>query len=366
MYEDNFESKYIKMLDSLAENNKLTEEQLSHFCKRGIQVVSPEQDFGLQSLGKILPEIVIGASKNYISKMKVPYQSTSYVAANVKADDDGKGPYIYKLPAKHAGGITLLSGGKRKAGDNTFASTHRILIGYKAIMVSAVNLMVNKNKIWNWQFFGNHFKDSDPSLYEDLIKLEKKWNNKNDNNNKETSSSRYHHLHYIVIARSDATFKRLDVVEEYRRNNIAVLDTNNEINVIFLTNQSGYDYASKVMHESDMISYIVTGKEFDIHKALLNLRKQYNIDIMLNDGGRQMSNSLRDDSLLAEERVTLEPYPGKNIIPQEIDPTSILGEVGLGLDESELQGAIRIHSTSIGDERANVYLYPLLDETKIF
>jgi hypothetical protein len=27
---------------------------------------------------------------------------------------------------------------------------------------------------------------------------------------------------------------------------------------------------------------------------------------------------------------------------------------------------IRIHSTSIGDERANVYLYPLLDETKIF
>jgi hypothetical protein len=39
--------------------------------------------------------------------------------------------------------------------------------------------------------------------------------------------------------------------------------------------------------------------------------------------------------------------------------------VGLGLDESEVQGAIRIHSTSIGDERANVYLYPLLDETKM-
>jgi hypothetical protein len=356
MYEDNFESKYIKMLNSLAENNKITEEQLSHFCKRGIQVISPNQDFGLQSLGKILPEIVIGASKNYISKMKVPYQSTSYVAANVKADGGGKGPYIYKLPSKHAGGITLLSGGKRKVGDNTFASTHRILIGYKAIMVSAVNLMVNKNKIWNWQFFGNHFKHSDPSLYEDLIRLEKQWNNG-------TSSSQ--HLHYIVIARSDATFKRLDIVEEYSRNNIAVLNPNYEINVIFLTNQSGYDYASKIMHESDMINYIVTGKEFDIQKALLNLRKQYNIDIMLNDGGRQMSNSLRDDSLLAEERVTLEPYPGKNIIPHEIDPTSILGEVGLGLDESEVQGAIRIHSTSIGDERANVYLYPLLDETKI-
>ena len=207
---------------------------------------------------------MIGASKAYISKMKVPYQSTSYVAANVK-DDDGKGPYIYKLPSKHAGGITLLSGGKRKVGDNTFASTHRILIGYKAIIVSAVNLMVNKNKIWNWQFFGNYIKDSDPALYEDLIKLEKQWNIKNNNKN---TSSRNHHLHYIVIARSDATFKRFDIVEEYRRNNIAVLNPDNEINVIFLTNQSGYDYASKVMHESDMINYIVTGKEFDIQKAL--------------------------------------------------------------------------------------------------
>jgi hypothetical protein len=84
------------------------------------------------------------------------------------------------------------------------------------------------------------------------FKLEKQWNN----NNKETSS-RYH-LHYIVIARSDPTFKRLDIVEEYSRNNIAVLNPNNEINVIFLTNQSGYDYASKVIHELDMINYIVT------------------------------------------------------------------------------------------------------------
>jgi hypothetical protein len=356
--EFNFESRYTKLLNILVENRRITEDQFSHFLKRGIQVISPKRDFGLESLAKILPEIVIGASKDYISKMKIPYQSTSYLAANAKAD--GTGPYIYKLPDKHAGGITLLSGGNRKVGDNAFASAHRILIGYESIMVSAVNLMLNKNKIWNWQFFGDHFKESDRAIYEDLVKLEKKWNN-NNSNKKILSRS----LHYIVIARSDATFKRLDIVEEYGKNNIAVLDPKNEINVIFLTNQSGYDYASKSIHESDMINYIVTGEQFDIQEAMLNLRKKYNVNVMLNDGGRQMSNSLRDAGLLAEERVTLEPYPGKKIIPAEIDPTSILGEVGLGLDGSEVQGTIMIHSIKIGDERANVYLYPL-DETKIF
>jgi hypothetical protein len=31
----------------------------------------------------------------------------------------------------------------------------------------------------------------------------------------------------------------------------------------------------------------------------------------------------------------------------------------MGLDGNEIHGAIMIHSTKIGDERANVYLYPL-------
>jgi hypothetical protein len=53
----------------------------------------------------MLPEIVIGASSRYINKMKVPYQATSYVAANTR--HDGKGSYIYKIPGKSAGGIPL-------------------------------------------------------------------------------------------------------------------------------------------------------------------------------------------------------------------------------------------------------------------
>jgi hypothetical protein len=69
-----------------------------------------------------------------------------------------------------------------------------------------------------------------------------------------------------VIARSDAISKKLDIVEEYARHNIAVLDPKNEISIIFLTNQSGYDYASKTIHETEFIDY------FDIREAILKLK----------------------------------------------------------------------------------------------
>jgi hypothetical protein len=120
-------------------------------------------------------------------------------------------------------------------------------------MVSAANLMINKNKIWNWQFFSDHFKESDLPLYEDLIKLENLWIKKNNNNNRKLSSGS---LRYVVVAISDATFKKLDIVEEYGRHNIAILDPKKEISVIFLTNQSGYDYASKDIRETEFITIL--------------------------------------------------------------------------------------------------------------
>ena len=348
MQNNSFEYEYRERLKSLADDKKITQTQLDHFIRRGIQSISPTDDFDLESLGKMLPRIVIGASDDYINRMKVPYQATSYIAANTKAPDDS---YIYKIPGKNAGGVLQLSGGKRKSGDNAFASINRILIGYKAIMVSAVNLMANKNQIWNWQFFGNHFKESNLDIYEDLLKLE-------------LIKKRSKNFYYIVIARSDKTFKRVNLLEEYRKNEIAVLNPNNKIKVIFVTSQSGYDYAVKTIPESDLVNYIITGEEFVIYKAMLTLRKKYSVDIMLNDGGRIMSNGVRDAGLLGEERVTLEPYPGNGLIPNEIDPSSILGKKGIGLDENEVEGTILIHSNEIGDEKANVYLYPL-DEQKI-
>ena len=343
-------SSYMKNLELLAEQNKIMPHQLKHFLNRGVEVISPAENFGLNYLGRILPEIVIGASKEYINKMKVPYQATSYLAANA-VDNDNAGPFIYKLNGRKAGGVPLLSGGMRKKIDNAFASTHRILIGHEAIMVSAINLILNKDQIWNWHFFGDLFKDKDPDVYEDLCKLERI-----------IGYSR--HPIYIVVARSDKTFKRLNIIDEYERNRIAVLKKENNTHVIFLTNENGYNFAHNKLPESELLNYIVTGEEFDFHKAMLILRERYHIQKLLNDGGRQMSNGVRDSGLLAEERITLEPYPGDDImIPtEEIYPTSVLGKTGLGIDGSELEGAILLHSIAIGKERANVYTYPLNDE----
>ena len=64
--------------------------------------------------------------------------------------------------------------------------------------------------------------------------------------------------------------------------------------------------------------------------------------------------------------MTLEPYPGENVIPdiEKVDPASIMAMDGIGLDGSEIEGAILIHSTDIQKEKANVYVYPL-DEAKV-
>jgi hypothetical protein len=339
-------SRYKKQLSLLLDNGVISEELYRHFIIRGLKVVSPSNDFGLDYLGKILPEIVIGASSDYVSKMKVPYQATSYVAARTK--ESGKAVYIYKIPHKPGGGVLSLTGGIRKLGDSIFASTHRILLGTKAMMISADNLVVNKEHIWNWQFFGNAIKESNPNIYEDLIKLREKV----------VTNSMFHQ---IVVARSDKTFRRLKFANLCQKNQIRILDPKNGIKVVFLTNESGYEYASRFLPESDLIHYVITGKEFEMYLAMIQIRRLYGIDMILNDGGRIMSNSVRDLGLLGEERVTLEPYPGDQFVPQrdKIDSKNVLGIEGTGIDGGEIKNAIKVHSTRIRDELANVYLYRL-------
>jgi len=343
------DSRYKKQLSLLLNNEVISEDLYRHFINRGLRVISPLNDFGLYYLGEILPEIVIGASSGYVSKMKVPYQATSYVAA--RARQSGRGVYIYKINHKPGGGVVSLTGGTRKLGDSVFASTHRILMGSKAMMISADNLVVNREQIWNWQFFGNAIRKSNPEVYEDLMKLRDKVN---------TNSI----FRQFVVARSDRTFQRLKLADLYQKNQIKILDPKNGISVIFLTNESGHDYASKLIPESHLVDYIVTGINFDMYSAMNQVRRLYDIDVILNDGGRIMSNSVRDLGILGEERVTLEPYPGDRFIPRSdrIDPKSVLGTEGDGIDGGEIKNGIRIHSTKIGNEIANVYLYPLNDE----
>jgi hypothetical protein len=338
--------RYKKQLLFLLDNGVISEELYRHFINRGLKVISPSNDFELYHLGEILPEIVIGATSGYVSKMKVPYQATSYVAA--RARQSGKGLYIYKITHKPGGGVLSLTGGTRKLGDSVFASTHRILMGSKAMMISADNLVVNGKQIWNWQFFGNAIRESAPEVYEDLIRLREKV---------VTNSI----FHQIVVARSDKTFRRLKFANLCHKNQIRILDPKNGIKVVFLTNESGYEYASRFLPESDLIHYVITGKEFDMYLAMIQIRRLYGIDMILNDGGRIMSNSVRDLGLLGEERVTLEPYPGDQFVPQrdKIGSKNVLGIEGTGIDGGELKNTIKVHSTRIIDELANVYLYPL-------
>jgi hypothetical protein len=352
---------YLIRLQRLLDSEKITIEHFNHFKSRGIEIIRPLQDFGLKSLGSVLPEIVIGASYEFIKRMKIPYQATSFLVANTKSNLNGW--YVYKIPEQPKGGLILLSGGKRRLGDNIFASTHRIILGRKAILVSAVNLMTNKNNIWNWHFFGDHLKHNNKSIYDDLEKLESIMNSNDDSAGNVKGNCPHY---YIIIARSESTFKKLEIIDNYLQNKIAVLNPENNIHAIFVTDKSGFEFASRRIEESSLVSYIETGENFDLYQGMQVLKRKYGINLILNDGGRIMSDGIRREGLLGEERMSLEPFPGEDIFPSDkyIDPTTVAGSEGLGLDGSEIEGSILLHSKKIEDEKLNVYIYPL-DERKV-
>ena len=87
---------YVSRLQQLLESKKITSEHFNHFKSRGIEIIRPLQDFGLKSLGRVLPEIVIGAKYEFVKTMKIPYQATSFLVANTKSNLNGW--YVYKIP----------------------------------------------------------------------------------------------------------------------------------------------------------------------------------------------------------------------------------------------------------------------------
>jgi len=345
------EEQYKTKLYSLHEKNAITTEQLNHFLKRGLQIINTRDQFHLDSISKILPYIIIGASKSYINKLKIPYQATSYVAAETFPQS---GRYIYKIPGTKRGGVKQLTGGERKFGDNLYASTHKILIGYEAILFSIYNLVENREQTWEWTFYASHLQPSFPDLYDDLCKL-------NDIYLKQISSQ-----YFIVVARNSKSFQRSGIIESYLKNQITIFNQPSRRKIIFLTDHSGYDYCSKVIRETDNILYVTTGNRFNILNGLFRLKKKYNINLILNDGGRIMSNGFKENGVIGEERITLEPYPGKQFLDFTDNDYLLqdytLGIKGSGLDGSELDGALMIYSTKIKDESANIYVYPLDDK----
>lgn len=347
------EEQYKTKLYSLHEKNAITTEQLDHFLKRGLQIINTRDQFHLNSLSKILPYIIIGASKSYINKLNIPYQATSYVAAETFPES---GRYIYKIPGTKGGGVRQLTGGQRKFGDNLYASTHKILIGYEAILFSIYNLVENREQTWEWTFYASHLMQSFPDLYKDLCKL-------NDIHLKQISSQ-----YFIVVARNSKSFQRSGIIEAFLKHQITIFNQLSR-KIIFLTDQSGYDYCSKIIKENNDITYVTTGENFNIRNGLSYLKKKYNIKLILNDGGRIMSNGFKENGVIGEERITLEPYPGKEFLDFNKNDFLLqdytLGIKGLGLDKSELKDAIMVNSSKIGDDEiANVYVYSLEDVEK--
>lgn len=347
MYLDFIREKYYNKLDFLFENKILNEFSLTHMKKRDITVYDVKKDFGCYHLSEKIPYVVIGASKDYVEKMNIPYQATSFIAGEVFSPNSGI--FAFKFLEKRGGGVTLLTGGDRKIGDNLFASLHRLIIGKNAIIVTINNMMENFNQIWSWDFFGKNLKQY-PQLYEDLLRISKKFLDLDN-------------FYFIVSIRSFESIAETGFLDYYKKNKIAMLDSKNNIKVIIITTLKIYEYLSAFI-KSDLVSYVVTGDDFDAYRGLEILRKEYNIQYLLNDGGRKMSISMRDDGLLSEERVTLEPY-NPVTLDQKIDDSCILGRRNSGLDNSELEYSILLDSIPIGDEKANVYVYPLNDTKNI-
>ncbi|HEY6536356.1 MAG TPA: hypothetical protein VIY08_11265 [Candidatus Nitrosocosmicus sp.] len=345
-----FIEKYNKKLISLCNTNKLSEEKYIHFKKREFQFFDTSKDLNCPNLSKILPYVVIGASKEFVDMMKIPYQSTSFVAGEVYSLNSGI--YAYKIIGKKGGGVQLLSGGNRKVGDNLFASLHRILIGSSAIMVTINNMMENSDQIWSWDFFGKNLLNDYPLVYKELFQLS------------ERLVDIHNNFFFVISIRSFESINNLKFIEMYNDKKIAMLNPKNSIKVIIITTNSIYNYISKYIRESSFVFYITTGENFDIQIGMEILRKKYGIKYLLNDGGRIMTNSISDCGILSEERVTLEIF-NRITLDYNIDNTCILGKRGDGIDNSEIKHSILLDSQNIGEEKLNVYIYPM-DEKKIF
>lgn len=340
---DSVKKNYFERLASLFDSGLLDQNTVTHLRNRGLKVYDTVTDLQCPYLSKVIPYVVIGASEDFVNSMTIPYQATSFIAA--EAFSPHSGIYAFKLLGLKGGGVTLLTGGSRRLGDNVFASLHRMLVGNNAIIVTVNNMMENHTQIWSWDFFGNHLRPEYPKIYDELLNLSKRFVNLDK-------------FYFVVSIRSIESIAESKLIEFYEKNEIAMLDPKNRLKVIILTTDLVYEHLSKIIKESELISYLRTGEKFDMHKGLQILRKDYGIKYLLNDGGRKMTEAIRDDGLLAEERVTLEPFNSATL-KYEIDDSCILGKKGWGLDGSELKSSLLLDSIKIDDERANVYVYRL-------
>ena len=328
-------------LGRLVSLGKITENEYRNFLLRGIQY----QKFGSKypCLQEVFPDgIPVGASESFIDELEFPYQETSYVCAS--AGITYPRTYLYKTD-KTDGGVTDLAGGKRPIGDNLFASLSRIIVGAHAILVSADNLMANSNQIWDWNFFADNLKTNYNELYAETADFAQ-----------QNSSS---DPIQVILARKKSTFERLDFLDAYKKDKIAIF---NSKKVVILTNLEGYEHISKGMDGVEFISKTKPNGDIDIKECLKQLRKEFDIKKILNDGGRKMSCGMKCLGLLGGERISYEPYPGDNFLPNQVTNEMILGKDESGIDGSPIPNSIVAFSQKINieqEEQLNLHLYPM-------
>jgi hypothetical protein len=335
-----------------------SEKSYKQFNDRGLEVITFE---GYEHFGRTFPiGIPISVSKRYLDKMKVPDQNTSYLMA--KAKQKGS-EYIFNIPGKKGGGVSDLTGGVRSVLDDMAATLNEILFGYHAITVTLGNWMANHDQVLKGGLFLQHL----PAILKEEALQIRRGIYENMGAPEEP---------YLAIGiRSNSSMNKLFASEPYKKNLFATLNPQNGIKMIFMTSQSVKENMIKEIPESDHVSYVNTGEDYDTYMGILALRAApYNIKRILNDGGAEYSNHIRDLGLLSGQRITKVPWPGPGFIPKDIVekyPQSVLGCDGASsIDGSEIEKGMRIFSQGVANQRTgmtewfNVYLHEM-DEKKI-
>jgi hypothetical protein len=359
--ESTISENFYNTLNKLRESNNhhsFYEESYKHFNDRGLEVFTFE---GHEHFRRYFPiGIPISVSKGYLDKMKVPDQNTSYLMT--KAKQNGS-EYIFNIPGRKGGGISDLTGGVRSVLDDMAATLNEIFFGYHAITIALGNWMANYSQVLKGGLFLQHLP---AQLKEEALLIRR---------------SIYENMGapdepYLAIGiRSNSSMNKLFSSGPYKKHLFATLNPKNSVKMIFITSQSVKEIMSKEIPESDHVSYISTGKDYDTYKGILALRAPpYNIKKMLNDGGAEYSNYLRDSGLLSGQRITKVPWPGPGFIPEDIVekyPQAVLGRDGAStIDGSEIEKGIRIFSRAVASQKSgltewfNVYLHEM-DEKKI-
>lgn len=339
-------------------HHHLDEESYKHFNDRGLEVFSFE---GYRHFRRNFPiGIPVSVSKAYLDRMKVPDQNTSYLMARAKPNGS---EFIFNIPGKKGGGISDLTGGVRSVLDDMAATLNEIFFGYHAITITLGNWMANYDQVLKGGLFLQHLP---AQLKEEALLIKRDIYESMDAPEEP----------YLAIGiRSNSSMKKLFSSGPYKKNLFAALNPQNGLKMIFMTSQPVKEIMIKEIPESDHVSYVNTGEDYDTYKGILALRaRPYNIKRMLNDGGAEYSNQLRDLGLLSGQRITKVPWPGPGFIPEDIVdtyPQSVLGRDGASsIDGSEIEKGIRIFLQGVSSQSSgliewfNVYLHEM-DEEKI-